>query len=438
MRRADFTAPAIAGIAFAVFAALYCWARPVYDFLLTWWGVVNGPFRTPFLDTGMIISSIDCVRHGVDIYVTNPCDALGRLYDYSPLWLAGSVLPITNAWTTSVGFSLDLAFLISLVALPMPAEQRGQWLLIAAVLSPMSVFAVERANCDIAIYLLLLGAGRALARSSDRPGSAVWRWGAYPLILLAGLLKFYPLAGLILSFRERGAAFLAIALLSLVAVLVFLATEWHGLVRGLMHIPSGTYFADMYGAKNLPLGIAELFHPPSRELLVRLLPPVMFAILGARALWVMIMLACRPVLSHALSELPEREKVLLVLGAAMMTGSFLAWQNIGYREIHFLMVLPGLLALARRTEGDRCGNICSNTAKLIVLVMWSEALRHAVVAIQPLDLPFWGLVYLTYWLGRELIWWQIIAVLGGILLRFALSSPVWQGARSEAAAVPAS
>jgi hypothetical protein len=437
MRRADFMAPAIAGIIFAAFVALYHWARPAYDFLLTWWGI--RPFRTPFLDTGAIVSAIECVRRGVDVYVTDPCDVLGRPHVYSPLWLAASVWPITRAWTRPVGLVLDIAFLLSLAALPMPAERRGRWMLVAATLSTMSVYAVERANSDIVIFLLLLCAGLASAQSSDRSGQAVWRRCAYPLILFAAFLKFYPAAGLILSFRERRAAFLTINILSLFAVLIFAATEWNGLVHVLTNIPTGSYYTDWFGARNLPFGVAALLYTPSRAPMVRLLPPVLLAILVAHTLWLATMLARRPVMSAALGKLPEREKVLLVIGAAMVTGCFFAGQNIGYRGIYFLMVLPGLLALAQRTAGDRCGEICANAAKLIALVMWSEALRHAIIAAHPLDHPALYIFEVAFWVGRELIWWRIVAVLCGILLRFVLSSPLWHKARSEqTAAVAAS
>lgn len=436
MKRAEFIAPAIAGTVFAGCVALYCRERPVYDLLLAWWGIA--PFRIPFLDTDTFLSAIECARRGIDVYAVNPCDVLGRVYDYSPLWLAAAVLPVTRAWITPVGLALAVAFLLSLAALPMPAERRGRGLLIAAVLSTMSVYAVERGNSDIALYLLLLGAGLALARHSGRRGSPARRWCAYPLIVFAALLKFYPAAGLILAFRERRAVFLATALLSLLAAFVFVAVEWNDFVRALANIPPGSYFTDIYGAGNLPFGIAELIYTPSRAPLVRLLPPALLAILGARALWLAIVLARRPVLSVALGELPEREKLLLVTGAAMMAGSFFAGENIYYRGIYFLMVLPGLSALARRSAGDPCGAMCSNTAGLIVLVMWSEALRHAVIAARPLDLPAWHSVEAGFWIGRELIWWRIVAVLGGVLLRFVLSSPVWRGARSAAMAVPAS
>ena len=85
--------PAAAIAVFAIFAGLYFWAQPIYEIALTSYGIA--PFRFPFLDTDAITAAIECYRRGVDVYIANPCDALGRPHVYSPLWLAASVLPVT-------------------------------------------------------------------------------------------------------------------------------------------------------------------------------------------------------------------------------------------------------------------------------------------------------------------------------------------------------
>jgi hypothetical protein len=59
--------------------------------------------------------------------------------------------------------------------------------------------------------------------------------------------------------------------------------------------------------------------------------------------------------------------------------------------------------------------------------MWSEALRHAIYAVRPFDLPGWHIFEAAFWIARELIWWRIAAVMGGVLLRFVLASAMWRG-----------
>jgi len=429
MRCGDFRISAAAIGVFALFAGLYHWARPVYDTALSWYGI--HPFEFPFLDLDAITAAVECLRRGFDVYAVHPCDVLGRPHVYSPLWLAAAVLPITRAWTTPVGLGLDLAFLLSLAAVPVPAERRNQWLMLAAALSTMSVYAVERANNDVVIFLLILLAGVALARPSTGVAATAWRLSAYPLIILAAMLKFYPISGLIVSFRERRVTFITVNLVMLCAVLIFVGAERNELARVLAMAPSGPYYTDFFGAKNLPYGIAQLIDIPSGDPRIRFLPSVLMVVLCSRSLWLTTALARRSALQNALLGLKEREKILLMLGAGMLVGCFFAGQSIGYRGIFFLLILPGLLTLARRTLGDEASSFCRATVWLILFVMWSDALRHAIFAAQPLELPGRDIIAASFWLAREIIWWRIIGVLGGILLCFVLTSPVWCGISSD-------
>jgi hypothetical protein len=193
----------------------------------------------------------------------------------------------------------------------------------------------------------------------------------------------------------------------------------------------GHYYTDFFGAKNLPYGITELIYRPSWEPIIRFMPSVLMVVLCSRALWLTTALARRSALQIALLGLEEREKMLLILGAGMLVGCFFAGQSIGYRGIFFLLILPGLLALARRTQGDEASSLCRQTVWLILFVMWSDALRHTIFAAQPLELPGRDIIAASFWLAREIIWWRIIGVLGGILLCFVLTSPVWCGISSD-------
>src|SRR5271169_2983146 len=43
------------------------------------------PFSFPFLDTHDVLAAAECARQGIEVYLSNPCDALGRPLSYSPL-----------------------------------------------------------------------------------------------------------------------------------------------------------------------------------------------------------------------------------------------------------------------------------------------------------------------------------------------------------------
>src|SRR5260370_370680 len=67
------------------------------------------PFSFPFLDTHAVLSAAECGRQGIEVYLSNPCDVLGRPHAYSPPWLAilpGSLGTSAPGW--GVGFTVVL------------------------------------------------------------------------------------------------------------------------------------------------------------------------------------------------------------------------------------------------------------------------------------------------------------------------------------------
>src|SRR3974377_2042006 len=100
----------------------------------------------PMLQTHAVLAATECGRQGVDIYLFIACDALGRPHVYSPLWLVN----VPGFWgvqaTNWVGLSLDVLFILSLPVVLRPRTFRDILLPGLAALSPMTVYALERAN----------------------------------------------------------------------------------------------------------------------------------------------------------------------------------------------------------------------------------------------------------------------------------------------------
>jgi hypothetical protein len=71
------------------------------------------PFSFPFLDTHAVLAAAECGRQGIEVYLSNPCDALGRPHAYSPLWLTIVPESLGAGATGWAGASLDLVFLLS-------------------------------------------------------------------------------------------------------------------------------------------------------------------------------------------------------------------------------------------------------------------------------------------------------------------------------------
>src|SRR5438105_7131123 len=210
------------------------------------------PFSFPFLGTHAILAAAECGRQGIEVYLSNPCDALGRPHAYSPLWLAIVPGSLGTSATGRVGASLDLVFLLSLIVVLRPRTTRELFILGAAAVSPMTVYAVERANNDLVVFLLVICG--AILFTAPRP----FRLFSYGLFVAAGLLKYYPLALLILVARERRRDALFTAAAAGFTLILFGVAFYSELKTALASIPAASsYFTDAFYARNLPFGFAE-------------------------------------------------------------------------------------------------------------------------------------------------------------------------------------
>src|ERR1700735_2335823 len=404
------------------------------------------PSELPFLDGLQIPALIACWGHGVDVYVTAPCDPLNRTLAYSPLWLRLSFLPTDPAWTVWLGLAMEGGVFLSLALLPLPRRWPGILLFALGLFSSLSVFALERGNMDVVMFGLIALGGWCCRRSLPV------RCAGYACFALAGLLKFYPLVLFLLFLRERFAYFIAFCLTAaglLAGFVLYFQDELREMAR---NFPSLGVFTDTFGYRLLPAGLGimvqRLFEDAGlANTWVRSLSPnplFALAVLGFAVVTAFVLalrLAGDPTFRSALMRIEPAERGFLVIGAALICGCFFVGQNVGYKGIHFLFVLPGLYALAAAPFGGATRRLFRVTAGLILLLMWGLTLQQLLARVSGGSFrPIGGSVAMDlYWIGHELAWWWVIAVLLAILFCFVAQSPVWQsltGARGRGGLVP--
>ena len=360
--------------------------REQYYALAEAWGAA--PFRTPFLDMQGVTSPVECHRLGYDVYVQNPCDVFHRPHNYSPLWLWLAVLPITTAWDNALGLALVGLFLVALAFLP-PARD---WRLITlATISSTTMFAMERANIDLLMFAMAMLVARL-------------RFIGYAVALLAGMLKFYPIVLLIVVVRDRVAVCFAIWAVAFGVVALWFALDGTEILRAIANIGSKSPFDDnVFGAHNLPFGIAAVIGLPRSGAVV--LEVLLLVVMAGVA----IALARRV----RIDALTEAEAVHLLVGAALLVSCFVIAQNVSYRAIYFLFVLPALVVSWR------------GAAWVAVLLMWNSGLRLTINRVAERfggsTAPD-GMLHFAIWLLRELAWWVVITLLAALLLRLVWES----------------
>src|SRR5215472_6345942 len=414
-------APALA--LFWSMTALYIFGNHTwYAKILSYYGIT--PLPVPFVDTER------CSRLGFDVFIYNPCDVLWVVHSYSPLWLLAASIPLRPDDAVSVGWIIDLVFLLSFFFLPPGRRLRDAAVIGSATISTMVVFAVERANADVIIFLLALLTGLlALCRSSIR-------LICYGVGLFAGLLKYYPLSLLILAFRERVSTFVLVNIGVTTIIVMFLLRYFSDVRRSLSMLPVESYFTVSFASQNLPFGLVTTIDQLSRGSLAS-----SASIYIGYGIYAVLLLGCitisglileRTTLRSTLPTLNGSEQIFLVVGAVLITGCFFTGQNIGYRGVFLLFTLPGLLAVSCFADDRLTSRLALATSLLIVFIMWGEFFRTNLVrGLLAVDIPEKTalLTVRGFWLVRELVWWWIVSVFVWVLLHFVSASEVGRAVR---------
>lgn len=420
------------------FAALYFAAPGIYFKLLPFFFYFDDPHEVPFGDLRAVMTSIDCWQRGLHTYEFGPKPDACQGFNYSPIWLrlpflAKSVLPVPLA-----GAVLALAFLFSLRLLPVQATRGGVLLMVLASVSSACVFAVERANVDVLLYLMCLAGALLLARPWPR------RTGAYVMFALAGFLKFYPIVLMGLAVRERAPRLVLIVVLLAAAATgfwVIYGTEMRSVLAGVSGLNAHWGpFSDRYGARQFFDGLWLLLHSDVPPTAVALLPGN-DSVNPQPPRWMMPLLLLLPALAVGVLQwrrthfqprwqgLTVHEAHLLLVGAVVVAGCFFAGYNIMYRGIFMLLALPGLIAMGRAASGI----FWSCLPLGVVYNLWAPTIQHLIQygakVTGQLHAGRW--LMLADWLAHEVVWWWTMAAFVAVMLQMVLSAPVLQAWRTR-------
>lgn len=316
-----------------------------------------------------------------------------------------------------LGLPIDAVFLVPLAALPWRRSVAVAIPLFLAMVSPAVIFAMERGNQDLIIFVLII-VGIVLL---EQPFTA--RMLGYSSILLAALLKFYPLVLLIVLLREnpRTALWLIVA-----AIAIIVGVAWNfqaEFYAALANIPMPPTFIPGFGAGRLPHGVGVMLSKFGIAPSASIVQSVSFLVLAISACTLAIKLASASAFRSAFDRLTTRETLCLVSGAALICGCFFTGTSSLYRGVLFLLVLPGLVALAHLSSSKTVGRMVRATTWLTLSLLFSLPVGRLVDRLfGRVQLPDAPLMTLIYWLVCELAWWWIAAMLSAILIYFVLVS----------------
>jgi hypothetical protein len=425
-------APSLAGLVlYVVFALMWNLAPQGYTTLL-WAADAMPKTAHPFNDLDAILQAGVCWREGVNVYVPSPC-MHGGIYNYSPFllkpiyFLVGAQNP---TWEVMLlGIFLEGGFLTALSALPR-AQTRDELLLrVVATCSGTVIFALERANLDVVIFLWVM-LGVFLLRLN--------RWTAllgYGVFGLAAACKFYPLVLLGLGVRERWTQVLILAVAVLGAGAFYLLFFGHNTALAISSLPLGLPFRGIFGAMDIPFGLVLLHFMPT----LTLMPDAAQYLAGMdhRGAILIIGLATKGLTLAGLIAgvwasrgydaayrcCPQNKSLPLVAGAIVLVFCFYLTQNIPYRAIFLLLTLPGFWAMAAQSTGAmrRRGFW---VVGIMAVLLWQDALRNIVASVARAVLSPAQVFYpeFAFFLISECLWWWVIIQLSGVVLCFIRES----------------
>lgn len=322
---------------------------------LFWYVGVND-YGVWFLDSFAILASNDALARGLDPFVPNALDYFGRPHVYSHWWLKLHGLGLTRAQNFQVGLTLVVLFVLVVFAWLRPKNVREFFFYAAILCSSPLLLAVNRANNDLVIFVLL---APLVASVLDRRAWA--QWVAPLLIGVAAGLKYYPASAALLAIGadDRAQARLRVLLTVIVLALVI----WNILpdLRNwgpLAPQPEGL----------LTFGGPSLFHALGWD---GLLPKLLVLAIGGV---VFVLGWCaRRFDVKALIVGHENDWLHFILGAVLLAGCFFTSRNFGYRWVFAIWLAPFLWSLV---QGDRALPIVRLgrlAATLLIVVLWLDA-----------------------------------------------------------------
>jgi hypothetical protein len=366
------------------------------------------------LDSYVLLAAADAVRAGLDPHAANPLDILHRPHVYSDWWLGLRWLGLTREHNTLMGLAWIAAFALAAAVTFRP---RGRWQTLALVgfmVSPPVLLAVNRANNDLVIFVVLAGCGLAAVPTLWRVGVAV---GCFAL---ATGLKYFP-APAVLSLlwvrpvRRAPAGLLA----GIVVVAIALFSVWDQMHRSRFLINSGIY------TMGAPLWWRDRGLADQASAL-----PSLALIAGAA-----LILAWTRVTTGLATRGRPAERLLAALGALVVLTCFLAGVNYAYRWIFLLWPAGWLWRLAGEAALARRERLAAQFAGGLALAcLWLDSLLCLSVNLY---LTQQGLVWKQQF---DVLWrnwtqpltWALMMLLAGWLLEGALATArEWWALRHE-------
>ncbi|HWA28324.1 MAG TPA: glycosyltransferase 87 family protein [Lacunisphaera sp.] len=375
-----------------------------FRFPMVWVATGIGESGRPFMDLHGILAACDASRAGVDPFLPNDFDPYHRPHVYSTWWLALGRLGLGRSDTLWLGSALVAAVLLMAVIVVRPQTRHEGVALFLFLASPAVLLAVNRANNDLVVFLLV-GCGLLCFRREN----LAWQSGGVVLFAVSAVLKYSPLVTLVVLLDLRTRRALAAGL---GAAVVVLALGWPGLVPGLQSAARFNPAPDGLFAFGAPVFLRNLGIPSTLGWLV---PGLLLLGWVALQAW-----RKKGGAEPASSEIDRQAQREFVCGAALVVGLFFLGSSFAYKLIFALWLLPWLGRQAG--AGGQESRWARITWCLLLAAVWFEGGMAVVlnVVVGPWSLPTAQAMLKATLFLSQVATWALVACLLRYLFGYAV------------------
>jgi len=139
-------------VIFSVIVAFIIYKKFVYPTIIP---VEKNGLIYVFADWAAIISANICEQKGINVYLENPCDIKNRKHVYGEILLHLPFLEFNKFYQFYFPLILNILFLFIIVSFFNEKNSFKNYFLVFFIISVPVILAIERANSDILIFLMM-------------------------------------------------------------------------------------------------------------------------------------------------------------------------------------------------------------------------------------------------------------------------------------------
>jgi hypothetical protein len=348
--------------------------------------------RLPFADLRSITGGAESSALGYDPLYENPGDPWNRRMTYPRIWQNAFALGINQSHTKYIGGVFTVLFFLGILIAFFPVDRLTALFLSIVIFSPAVLLGLERGSTDLFMLFLMSIALLAGRFSTILPLS---------LILLAALLKLFPIMGLSYLFKETRHKFFLLMAVALGLFGLYIAFTFADFQQIHRATPRGVHIA--YGMNVFWMRVTDQGSQFGSLAKVSSYSLAVLVILSALFLR----------FKKAVSTSSQDNEFIdaFRMGASIYAGTFLLGNNWDYRLMFLIFTIPQLVVWMRK-DHMWLSRLAGVTMLAIVVACWLYVISTMLSLVSQSLLIFLD----------ELSTWLIFA---GLTYFLAFSLPSW-------------